>query len=94
MYQRLFDKGIDVMAHTGVRAIGDHSLVTYNVYTDEEGAIEGVDTVVLVLGHRPNDDLYRALEGRVPELYQIGDSVAPRRVMDAIREGAEIGRSV
>lgn len=45
-------------------------------------------SVVLAVGMKPRDDgLYAGLKGKIAELYQIGDAVQPRRVLDAIHEG-------
>ena len=59
-----------------------------------EGRIEGVDAVVWVAGRRPNDELYFALKGKVPELYRVGDAVSPRLVENAIWDGEMVGRKL
>jgi hypothetical protein len=46
------------------------------------------------MGNEVNDSLYYALKGRVPELYRVGDCVAPRKVDMAIYEGYMAGRKV
>ena len=56
--------------------------------------IEGVDTVVLVMGKRANDGVYFALKGKVGELYRVGDCVAPRKITEAIYEGEIVGREL
>ena len=48
--------------------------------------MEGIDTVVLSMGSRSTNALYRALRGRAPVLHAIGDCVAPRDVHHAILE--------
>jgi 2,4-dienoyl-CoA reductase (NADPH2) len=50
--------------------------------------------VVLAVGVRPQNQLYEQLRGRVPELYLVGDAKRPRKAMDAIYEGAMVGRQV
>jgi len=42
------------------------------------------------MGSTPNDGLYRRLEGRVPELYLIGDAVKPREIVDAVYEAEDV----
>ena len=57
--------------------------------TDREGktyTVE-VDTVVLAAGSLADAELYLALEGKVPELYRIGDCVAPRTILSAVSAG-------
>jgi hypothetical protein len=51
-------------------------------------------TRVLAMGKDPNDALYKELKGTVPELYRIGDCVAPRRTQYAIWDGHMIGRKI
>lgn len=45
------------------------------------------DTVIIAVGYRANERLYKALKGKVPNLYCIGDSSEPRRILEAISEG-------
>jgi 2,4-dienoyl-CoA reductase-like NADH-dependent reductase (Old Yellow Enzyme family)/thioredoxin reductase len=47
------------------------------------------DNIVLATGTRPNKALAQSLKGKVPELYEVGDCVEPRRILEAIHEGAE-----
>lgn len=49
------------------------------------------DTVVIAVGYQPDERLYRALQGRVPEIHCIGDSAGSRRIMEAVREGHRTG---
>jgi len=46
------------------------------------------------MGNDADDALYFALKGNVPELYRIGDCVAPRKVDMAIHEGYIAGKRV
>jgi len=41
-----------------------------------------------------NDTLYHQLQGKVKQLYRVGDCVAPRRVENAILEGERVGRAL
>jgi NADPH-dependent 2,4-dienoyl-CoA reductase/sulfur reductase-like enzyme len=52
------------------------------------------DTVVLAVGFTPNTELAQKLVGKVPALYSIGDCVEPRKIVDAIGDGARVGREV
>lgn len=47
------------------------------------------DNIVLATGTRPNKTLAESLRGKVPELYEAGDCIEPRRILEAIHEGAE-----
>ncbi len=47
------------------------------------------DTIVLALGAKSQDSLLRKIEGKVKEIYSVGDCVSPRKMIDAIHEGFE-----
>ncbi|MFY9814921.1 MAG: FAD-dependent oxidoreductase, partial [Dehalococcoidales bacterium] len=49
------------------------------------------DTVVLAAGAKPDRRLLQEIKGLAPEIYPIGDCVAPRRILEAISEGHRIG---
>ena len=65
-----------------------------NVYSNEMIDFDGYDTVVLAAGNVANDSLYFQLKGQVPEIYRVGDCVAPRKTDMAIIEGHRIGRAL
>jgi NADPH-dependent 2,4-dienoyl-CoA reductase/sulfur reductase-like enzyme len=91
LYSRLFAHGVTLTPHTDLVAVEGSTVLVANVYSGEERRLEGVDTVVLAMGSRSTDALYRTLKGQVPELHAIGDCVAPRGVHHAILEGARVG---
>jgi len=94
LYSRLFAKGVMLTPHTDLVAVEGSAVVVANVYTHTERRIEGVDTLVLSMGSRSTDALYRALKGKVSMLHAIGDCVAPRGVHQAILEGTRVARAV
>jgi len=94
LYTRLFSKGVVLTPHTELVAVEGSTVVVANVYSGEQRRIEGVDTVVLAMGSRSTDTLYRALKGHVRELHAVGDCVAPRGVHHAILEGTRAGRAI
>jgi 2,4-dienoyl-CoA reductase (NADPH2) len=52
------------------------------------------DTVVIASGTIPENKLYDELQGKVPELYIIGDAKEPRRALDAIHEAAALALKI
>ncbi len=66
------------------------------VYTDKEGKEHTVkaDTVVMAVGERPDASLYESLEGKVKELYNIGDSNGGAILPNAIYEGYTVGNQL
>jgi NADPH-dependent 2,4-dienoyl-CoA reductase/sulfur reductase-like enzyme len=57
----------------------------------QQARLTGFDTIVLALGVRSFNPLKERLDGKVREIYVIGDASAPRKAIDAIEEGARIG---
>jgi 2,4-dienoyl-CoA reductase-like NADH-dependent reductase (Old Yellow Enzyme family)/thioredoxin reductase len=53
-----------------------------------------VETVVLALGTKAQDSLRHKLEGKVPELYSIGDCVTPQKMIDAIHEAFNVALKI
>ena len=94
LYTRLFSKGVVLTPGTELRAVEGATVVVANVHSGAERRIESVDTVVLAMGSRSTDGLYRALKGQVPELYAAGDCIAPRGVHQAIIDGTRAARAI
>jgi 2,4-dienoyl-CoA reductase-like NADH-dependent reductase (Old Yellow Enzyme family)/thioredoxin reductase len=92
VHTRLLTKGVTISPLTGVKAIRDNVVITYNVLTGVESLIEPVDTVVFCTGGKANDVLYRSLKGKVKELYKVGQCVSPRELLDSVYDGAQVGR--
>jgi hypothetical protein len=92
--QRLLQKGVTFTPDFAVMEIKGLEVHGFNVYSNEWNTFNGYDTIVLAMGNRVEDGLYRALKGRVKELHRIGDCVAPRKVDMAIYEGDKVGRMI
>ena len=86
---RLFAKGIRLSPYTLYRGL-DGSTVRLTVQGRD--VAEPADWAVVAGWHEPDAGLYFALKGRVSRLARIGDCVAPRTLLDAIREGEAAGR--
>jgi 2,4-dienoyl-CoA reductase-like NADH-dependent reductase (Old Yellow Enzyme family)/thioredoxin reductase len=54
----------------------------------------GTDSVILALGLKPNQDLLEPLRKSFPEVQVIGDCREPRKIYQAIHEGAFAGRII
>jgi 2-enoate reductase len=61
--------------------------------TTADGRKEAIpaDTIIVAVGYKANDRLYKDLEGKVSEIYCIGNSSEPRRLLEATSEGYQIG---
>lgn len=52
------------------------------------------ETVILALGAKAENSLQYNLEGKVPELYAIGDCVTPRKMIEAIHEAYDVALKI
>lgn len=90
---RLVSKGVTLTPYTVVTAVDGRTVTLTGMTGGGERKVE-VDTIVAVTGRRPVDELYFALKGKVPELYRVGDCLAPRYTDQAIHEGHVVGRGI
>ncbi len=86
--RRLEKKGVTILTSTRVKELGKG----FAVVEDDTGRkkIEGFDTIVLAVGWAPDRDLVKGLEGKVSEIYLIGDASEPREALEAVYEGEEV----
>lgn len=92
--ERLAAANVDFRPVTWVRAIGEHEVVVYGVFGGREQTIANVDTVVLATGRHCVDGLSRELEGRIAQLFTIGDALCVRPWATAAFEGQKFARLI
>ena len=92
--QRLLQKGVTFTPDFAVMEIDGTDVRGFNVYSNVWDVFSGYDSIVTAMGNDACEDLYFALKGSVPELYRVGDCVAPRKVDMAIYEGYMVGKRV
>jgi 2,4-dienoyl-CoA reductase-like NADH-dependent reductase (Old Yellow Enzyme family)/pyruvate/2-oxoglutarate dehydrogenase complex dihydrolipoamide dehydrogenase (E3) component len=88
---RLIQSGVYLYTSSPVSEITDNGV--YIEYGGELVFLEA-DTVVLAVGAASQNGLIRELGSSRASVYAIGDCVEPRDAMEAIRQGAEIGREI
>lgn len=86
-------KEASVVTLTGKKVVEVTEKGVSVVDNGETSFLEG-DVIVVAVGAKPAQDLVANLEGKVPELYAIGDCVEPRIIMEAMYEGSRAGRRV
>jgi 2,4-dienoyl-CoA reductase-like NADH-dependent reductase (Old Yellow Enzyme family)/thioredoxin reductase len=91
LFHRLLRKRVQFLQHAEAWEILDTGV--YLRFRGELVFIE-CDTVVLAVGFQPDASLAESLQGTGVPTHVIGDAVEARDALDAIREGAEIGRAI
>lgn len=89
--EQLKETEIEVRCNTELLRIGESEVIVRDRNREYEIPTE---TVVLSLGAKAQDSLYQALEGKVSELYAIGDCVAPRKMIEAIHEAYDVATNI
>ena len=92
LLQRLRRLGVQALMQSKITQV-QGATVTY-----EQGGlrhrIEAVDTVVSAVGSASNNTLGESIGGAAAQAHCIGDCVKPRRILDAMREGFELGHAL
>lgn len=86
----LREAGVDVLTGTKVDAITDEGVQAMDAAWNVRKI--PADAVVLALGLRAEEGVIERFEEAFQKVYAVGDCVAPRRIYDAIHEGARAGR--
>jgi 2,4-dienoyl-CoA reductase-like NADH-dependent reductase (Old Yellow Enzyme family)/thioredoxin reductase len=86
--KRLTQHGATVYTKTKIVGLTEDSVLAQQ--EDQQLSLP-YETVVVAVGVRANKELPEALAGSELELHIIGDAAEPRKAIDAIREGFEVG---
>jgi len=89
---KLKANNVQMMTENKVSRIEEEGVVVMG--TDEKESFIEAETVVMAVGNKPVDDLYKKIKAKGITSYQIGDCLEPRSAKAAIYEGAIIGRTI
>ena len=92
LLQRLRARGVRIVTSATVKEITDDGVVVAKDGREER--VEGMDHIILACGTKSVDHLWEDIEGTVSEIYVVGDAKRPRRALEAIAEGATVGRAI
>jgi 2,4-dienoyl-CoA reductase-like NADH-dependent reductase (Old Yellow Enzyme family) len=81
--------GIPITPYARLYGCDDNTVYLQHTASGEPMIFEGIDTLVLCLGHQPNDTLAAELDGLV-QVRRIGDCLAPRTAEEAIHDGLTV----
>lgn len=88
---KLMDNSVAIKTGFKLTRVENNGVVVAN--EKEEVFIEA-EAVVIAVGSRPDDRLYRQIKDLGYEIHQIGDCLEPRSAKAAIYEGGVLGRSI
>lgn len=91
LLERLTYKGVTLLPGVNYEKITADGLVV--TLGEGESRTIAADSIILAAGARPNSELFPALQKEFPT-YLAGDAIEPRGLLEAIHEGAAIGRAL
>ena len=92
LFRWLAKKGVTMMTEVKYEGITDKGL-TITTKDGKKQTLEA-DSIIPVMPWAPNTELVKSLEGKVPEVYSIGDCKEPRLILDAVGEGFRVARDL
>jgi NADPH-dependent 2,4-dienoyl-CoA reductase/sulfur reductase-like enzyme len=93
--KRLHEVGVRISPTTYIKSIEPGGVVrAYDVHSLKERVIDGVSAVVLSTGRLPVNELEKEVDGRIAQLFVIGDALAPRFLSNASFEGQKFARLI
>jgi NADPH-dependent 2,4-dienoyl-CoA reductase/sulfur reductase-like enzyme len=92
LLQLLKERRVDTFTNWKMEAIGDRTVLLSDGNRNKKELT--ADSVILALGLIPNQELLEPLTRNFPEVQVIGDCLEPRKVYQAIHEGAFVGRAI
>jgi 2,4-dienoyl-CoA reductase (NADPH2) len=88
----LSHKGVTMLCGVKCEKITDKGLTV--ITRDGERQTIMADTIIPSLPLKPNEELLKKLDGKVPEVYVIGDCARPGLILDAISDGSNVAHNI
>jgi 2,4-dienoyl-CoA reductase-like NADH-dependent reductase (Old Yellow Enzyme family)/thioredoxin reductase len=88
---RLKNQGVAIHTHTRVTGLTKNEVFAQQ---DDNVICFPIETVIMAVGVRPNRELAGVLEFSGLEIHLIGDAFQPRKALEAIWEGFEVGLKI
>ena len=95
LLRRLRRAGVRFLEHTALAEVTPDAVTVRDVWTDEVSSLDEIDAVVTSWFGTADDALLRELDARGDlDVHGVGDCQAPRRAIDAIRDGFRVARTL
>lgn len=91
LYQRLANRKVEISTNLILKEIVADKAIFSDRFSAAERIFSNIDSIVLSTGNRVEDALFHELKDAAKEIYAVGDSIAPRRLDDAILDGERAG---
>lgn len=92
MMEALKKKEVNIINNAGVKEILPDGVVIE--LDDQIKEIRGMDTIVVALGYKPNNNLLEVIQAKGIPVYVAGDCIRPRRIAEAVHEAFQVGVTI
>lgn len=92
LMQNLREAGVTIITGAKVKEILDDGAIIEK--DGKESSLRSMSHIVLAMGARSYDPLSEKIRDKVKELFTVGDAAKPRRALEAIAEGTQVGRRI
>jgi 2,4-dienoyl-CoA reductase-like NADH-dependent reductase (Old Yellow Enzyme family)/thioredoxin reductase len=92
--KRLHKSGAKFVYNHAITGFGENDIALENTYNHKKLVLKGIDTVLIAGQCKSDNALYKALKGKRPHVYAVGDCVAPRAIEQAIFEAETMARTI
>ncbi len=92
LMQRLREKHVNIICNATVKEILDDGVLY--VKDGKEETLKGAQFVILAAGVTSVNNLSAELEGKIDEVYTIGDASSPAKILQATAAAADIARKI
>jgi len=92
--RRLYSMGLRFHPAQAVAGVMGNDVILKSPLSGIEERVPAVDALVYAGHNQSNQELHKALSGKVASLYAIGDCLIPRRATEAIFEGHNLGATL
>jgi 2,4-dienoyl-CoA reductase-like NADH-dependent reductase (Old Yellow Enzyme family) len=86
--------GVEVIPYARLFGADSDTVYLQHISSGEPIVCEGVDTLVVALGHEQESSLAAELADWPGEVHRIGDCLAPRTAEEAVLEGLKVGNAL
>ncbi len=86
--------GVEIIPYSRLFGVDSDSVYLQHTLSNEAVVCDGVDTLVLALGHSSNTELEAILRKMPIEYHLVGDCMSPRTAEEAVYEGMMAGMQV
>lgn len=86
LHKRLKENRVDLIFNAQLKEIGeDHAVISIDGH---EKLLAPLDQVIIAVGLKPRTELQEFLKAQGYRYFVVGDALQPRRIMEAVEEGA------